>query len=218
MVVATGYIETAERLQHEAKVVTQFDVADNMDLNLVYNEFESYYEMKFDKKPKMIRKSADDASSKMPRPPRNESSGKKAKRDSGGTGNSGKLPTINSNSSHTNNANSSDEGCGSTLQLGVQGSSVVTSGKEEGDVERLEHRVLKPPPHLGADPDMKALAAMISREIFVDSPNVKFSDIIRLDEAKRLLSEAVMLPLRFPFIFTGLLRWVNAFILCFIFF
>jgi hypothetical protein len=56
---------------------------------------------------------------------------------------------------------------------------------------------------------MKALAAMISREIFVDSPNVKFSDIIKLDEAKRLLSEAVMLPLRFPFIFTGLLRYTS---------
>lgn len=73
-------------------------------------------------------------------------------------------------------------------------------------MEKIEHRVLKPPPHLGNDPDMKALAALVTREIYVESPNVKFSDIIKLDEAKRLLSEAVMLPLRFPFIFTGLLR------------
>jgi katanin p60 ATPase-containing subunit A1 len=34
----------------------------------------------------------------------------------------------------------------------------------------------------------------------------RFDDIIGLDEAKRLLSEAVQLPLRFPTIFQGLLR------------
>lgn len=34
----------------------------------------------------------------------------------------------------------------------------------------------------------------------------RFEDIIRLDEAKRLLSEAVQLPIRFPSLFTGILR------------
>jgi len=35
---------------------------------------------------------------------------------------------------------------------------------------------------------------------------VSFDDIVSLDEAKRLLREAVQLPLRFPTIFQGLLR------------
>ena len=34
----------------------------------------------------------------------------------------------------------------------------------------------------------------------------RFDDIIRLDEAKRLLREAVMLPLQYPQLFTGILR------------
>jgi katanin p60 ATPase-containing subunit A1 len=34
----------------------------------------------------------------------------------------------------------------------------------------------------------------------------RFEDIIRLDEAKRLLCEAVQLPIRFPSLFTGILR------------
>ena len=201
----TGYIETAERLQHEAKIVTQFDVADNMDLTMVYNDFEAYYEMRFDKKPKMVRKAAEDSSVKMPRPPRGDS-GKKLK--GGGTSTGGKLPTISNSTSTTASSGSSSASGGSDDgTLGIQGSSVTSGTQKEEDVDRLENRILKPPPHLGADPDMKALAAMISREIYVDSPNVKFSDIIRLDEAKRLLSEAVMLPLRFPFVFTGLLRY-----------
>ena len=46
-------------------------------------------------------------------------------------------------------------------------------------------------------------------EIWMNNFNVcvfRFSDIIQLDEAKRLLIEAVQLPLRFPFLFTGILR------------
>jgi katanin p60 ATPase-containing subunit A1 len=197
-------------------VVTAFEVADNMDLTMVYNEFEAYYEMRFDKKPKMVRKAAEDTSVKMPRPPRSDS-GKKGKGGAGAgagsgsggasSGAGGKLPTISNAGSAFSGSGSGDEGAAGGL--GIQGSSVSKDGAQKDsadEIDRLEHRVLKPPPHLGADPDMKVLAALISREIYVDSPNVKFSDIIRLDEAKRLLSEAVMLPLRFPFIFTGLLR------------
>jgi katanin p60 ATPase-containing subunit A1 len=54
--------------------------------------------------------------------------------------------------------------------------------------------------------EMRQLANVISREIYQESPNVWFSDIIQLEEAKRLLIEAVQLPLRFPFLFTGILR------------
>jgi katanin p60 ATPase-containing subunit A1 len=36
--------------------------------------------------------------------------------------------------------------------------------------------------------------------------NVKFDDIVGLDDAKRLLKEAVMLPLKYPYLFTGILE------------
>lgn len=36
---------------------------------------------------------------------------------------------------------------------------------------------------------------------------IRFDDIVRLDEAKRLLREAVMLPLQYPQLFTGILRY-----------
>jgi katanin p60 ATPase-containing subunit A1 len=40
----------------------------------------------------------------------------------------------------------------------------------------------------------------------VENPNVKFTDIIGLDDAKRLIKEAVMLPLKYPDYFTGILE------------
>ena len=47
----------AEALQKEAGLVmNRFEVADNMDMTLIMNDFESYYEMRFDRKPKLVRK------------------------------------------------------------------------------------------------------------------------------------------------------------------
>lgn len=77
--------------------------------------------------------------------------------------------------------------------------------KKDDDLP-LEDRVLKPPPQFGGDLEMKQLAAVISREIYQSSTNVTFDDIVGLDGAKSLLAEAVQLPLKFPFLFSGLLR------------
>ena len=46
----------------------------------------------------------------------------------------------------------------------------------------------------------------IQREIINDNPNVRFHDIVGLDEAKRLLKEAVLMPLKYPHFFTGILE------------
>lgn len=58
--IENGYINAAERLQSEAgNLLSKFTIADNIDLNLVLSEYENYYEMRFDKKPKLVRKLAD---------------------------------------------------------------------------------------------------------------------------------------------------------------
>jgi katanin p60 ATPase-containing subunit A1 len=44
------------------------------------------------------------------------------------------------------------------------------------------------------------------RDIIISSPNVKFEGIIGLDSAKKILIEAVKLPLIFPELFTGLIE------------
>eukprot|EP01035_Chromulina_nebulosa_P019834 gene19834-25782_t len=88
-------------------------------------------------------------------------------------------------------------------ELGIQGNNFSKSKKQD---EINEDRSLKPPPQFGGDNEMKQLAASISREIYQESPNVRFSDIISLNEAKRLLCEAIQLPLKYPNIFVGILR------------
>ena len=43
---------------------------------------------------------------------------------------------------------------------------------------------------------MRELAAVISRDIYLHDPNVKWSDIIGLDHAKSLVKEAVVYPIK----------------------
>jgi katanin p60 ATPase-containing subunit A1 len=46
----------------------------------------------------------------------------------------------------------------------------------------------------------------IQNEIINTNPNVRFSDIVGLDDAKRLLKEAVLMPMRYPHFFSGILE------------
>ncbi|KAF0711821.1 Aste57867_5079 [Aphanomyces stellatus] len=56
-----GYLQTAEKLQQEAGVaLAKFEVVDNIDLLRIVQEFEDFYEMKFGKKPKLVRRTSND--------------------------------------------------------------------------------------------------------------------------------------------------------------
>ena len=93
--------------------------------------------------------------------------------------------------------------------LSLEGKNIEVSKEEEKDEtpeEFFENRVLPPLPEFAMNAEMKDLALSIQREIINSNPGVSFKDIIGLDQAKRLMKEAVMLPLKYPQLFTGLLE------------
>jgi hypothetical protein len=53
------------------------------------------------------------------------------------------------------------------------------------------------------DPETAKLEAALSGAIVKETPNVKWEDVAGLDQAKALLKEAVILPVKFPQLFTG---------------
>mmetsp|Transcript_34267 Transcript_34267/g.61825 ORF Transcript_34267/g.61825 Transcript_34267/m.61825 type:complete len:574 (-) Transcript_34267:400-2121(-) len=61
-------------------------------------------------------------------------------------------------------------------------------------------------------PDME-LAGMLERDIMDSSPGIKWSDIAGLEEPKRVLEEATVLPLLMPEFFTGIRRPVKGVLL-----
>ncbi len=66
--------------------------------------------------------------------------------------------------------------------------------------------MIKPLPDYSFNPELKELAMMIQREIINTNPDVRFPDVVGLPEAKKLLKEAVLMPMKYPHFFTGLLE------------
>lgn len=53
------------------------------------------------------------------------------------------------------------------------------------------------------DPEVKKLRAGLTSAILVDKPNIRWDDVAGLEAAKEALKEAVILPIKFPHLFTG---------------
>ncbi|XP_050295262.1 vacuolar protein sorting-associated protein 4 [Anthonomus grandis grandis] len=53
------------------------------------------------------------------------------------------------------------------------------------------------------DPEKKKMLAKLEGAIVVEKPKVKWNDVAGLDAAKEALKEAVILPIRFPHLFSG---------------
>ncbi|XP_077211878.1 katanin p60 ATPase-containing subunit A1-like [Tasmannia lanceolata] len=108
----------------------------------------------------------------------------------------------------SNNSSRSNSGVRASTASGVPGKKSTTSGKSYsgkndllgGDAEEGKSRRGQ---YEGPDAD---LAAMLERDVLETSPGVRWDDVAGLSEAKRLLEEAVVLPLWMPEYFQGIRR------------
>ncbi|KAI5602497.1 hypothetical protein BDE02_01G159700 [Populus trichocarpa] len=86
-------------------------------------------------------------------------------------------------------------GTSTSTVTGKPGKGDSANGDAEGGKKR--------PQYEGPDPD---LAEMLERDVLETSPGVRWDDVAGLSEAKRLLEEAVVLPLWMPEYFQGIRR------------
>ncbi|XP_036085914.1 katanin p60 ATPase-containing subunit A-like 2 isoform X5 [Rousettus aegyptiacus] len=62
-----GYMDAANALEQETKLgLRRFEVCDNIDLETILMEYESYYFVKFQKYPKIVKKASDTAENNLP--------------------------------------------------------------------------------------------------------------------------------------------------------
>ena len=77
--ISNGYTEAANNMSRECNIdLEKWEIADNIDLYYVVQDFEEYFEMKFLKKPIMVKKApetAADIRQKRGLPPKNGAKG-----------------------------------------------------------------------------------------------------------------------------------------------
>ncbi|XP_053909512.1 katanin p60 ATPase-containing subunit A-like 2 isoform X3 [Cuculus canorus] len=245
-----GYVDAANALEQETKLnLRGFEVCDNIDLETILMEYESYYFVKFQKYPKITKKFLDTAENKqqlrtgvrprrtasfsqtlpklkhqtVQRPLSKTSPGsttelKSSTKESPKQKSDGAVPlekpdfglsisAINKtggDSAHPRRSQIVD--FHGTIQDAVKiSSNGIALNSLNYDPDPSE-RLLKPlSSFIGMSGEMRELATVVSKDIYLHNPNVKWDDIIGLDAAKRLVKEAVVYPIRYPQLFTGIL-------------
>uniref|UniRef100_G1MZ41 Katanin p60 ATPase-containing subunit A-like 2 n=1 Tax=Meleagris gallopavo TaxID=9103 RepID=G1MZ41_MELGA len=243
------YMDAANTLERETKLgLHGFEVCDNVDLETILMEYESYYFVKFQKYPKITRKVLDTAENKqqlgtggrqrraassqnLPRIKQQPMQQPSSKTSLGST--ELKSPTKESPKQNNESAVTLEQ---SDFGLSISAINRTGGGGEgphprRGQVVDLHgmiqdvkvspngiglsslnwdpdpsERLLKPlSAFIGMNGEMRELATVVSKDIYLHNPNVKWDDIIGLDAAKRLVKEAVVYPIRYPQLFTGIL-------------
>ncbi|XP_043299987.1 katanin p60 ATPase-containing subunit A-like 2 isoform X5 [Cervus canadensis] len=238
-----GYIDAANALEQETKMgLRRFQVCDNVDLETILMEYESYYFVKFQKYPKIVKKASDTAENNLP-----QRSGGKTRRVM--TDSCQNLPKINQQRPrsrttmgkpgdarplHTelpkqevvNHTHKESADFGLSISGINKGSGEVNVRPQKGPIIDFRglltdaikgatselglnsfdcnpdpsERLLKPlSAFIGMNSEMRELAAVVSRDIYLHNPNIKWNDIIGLDAAKQLVKEAVVYPIRVLF-------------------
>ncbi|XP_048219648.1 katanin p60 ATPase-containing subunit A-like 2 isoform X1 [Perognathus longimembris pacificus] len=210
-------------------------------------EYESYYFVKFQKYPKIVKKASDTAENNLlPKTggksrrvksdtcqnlPKISQQRPRSKTTAGKTGDAKSLnkenPKQESGNTHMENADfglnisrihtgSGEEnahpGRGQITDFRGLLTNAIKGATSELSLNTLDcnpdpsERLLKPlSAFIGMNSEMRELAAVVSRDIYLHNPNIKWDDIIGLDAAKRLVKEAVVYPIRYPQLFTGIL-------------
>ncbi|NXT36866.1 KATL2 protein, partial [Pelecanoides urinatrix] len=246
-----GYVDAANALEQETSLSLRgFEVCDNIDLETILMEYESYYFVKFQKYPKITKKVLDTGISceSLSRywffNSRAASSSQNLSRLKHQTVQRPLSKTSPGSTtefkSSTKESPKQNNDSGVTLEQSDFGLSISAINKTGGDSTHLRRgqvidfhgmiqdavkvssngvalnslncdpdpseRLLKPlSAFIGMTGEMRELATVVSKDIYLHNPNVKWDDIIGLDAAKRLVKEAVVYPIRYPQLFTGIL-------------
>ncbi|XP_059621787.1 katanin p60 ATPase-containing subunit A-like 2 [Phlebotomus argentipes] len=165
--------DSRDSLVTEAKIPADVQVCDNVDLETMYLEFLSYYQVKFGRAPKIVKRVTRQETRKSARASRNNApkSAAKAGNQASDTWNSLSVVQIC--------ANSCTPHVDETVRLG------------RPPLSSFEH----------FSPEWREIAQLVCRDLIVDSVNVSWSDVFGARDAKEVLRESVILPLEYPELF-----------------
>ncbi|KAL3770414.1 hypothetical protein ACHAW5_002331 [Stephanodiscus triporus] len=221
-----GFIETATALVNESRSVdtlARYEVADNVDLMQILKEYDEYYKIKFGRRPVFCRSrnnpnghhGVDESTTSSKHNARSKCRSANGDHGCRQSTDNAALPQLSSNQA-PRSTSKPPRSCKQTNQeevfsgddqrvIGLSVNSTAHRNILYSKANELEPRpALKAFPNFDGDPELQSLAISLRRDIVQEDPRVKWGDIVGLSEAKRLLKEAIILPQKYPQLFTGL--------------
>lgn len=173
--------QTSEVLEKESLISEQYQICENVDLDIIFQEFQSYYYTKFQKYPKILKK-CNESALKL----------RTEKSHSGNTRSNTPAKIEKNNSSDNDEFNF--EIVSYPQPLEVDESQKLLS-------EKLLYNMAE---YVG---EYKELANQIMKECFVKNLQSKWSDCIGLENVIEKFKEAIIYPLKYPNIFKNIETW-----------
>ncbi|KAJ8714346.1 hypothetical protein PYW07_002571 [Mythimna separata] len=175
-----GFFHTAETFTAEAALTGDYEVCDNIDLDIILQDYCSYYLIRFNKQPQFCRKLEEQ------RPPRRPQTRKTRERTE---------PVVSAECVCEKGPDLPSTFTVTKLLKDEQSLQTIPAVERKSLSAFLNH----------ATPDKKQLVELLYQDI-IRPTGVSWDDVKGLTSAKSLLMESVVYPVRYPEVFTGLLE------------
>lgn len=201
-----GLHKTHSTLIDESQLSNEFAVCDNVDLETIYLEFCSYFQVKFGKKPRFVKK-LDQLVAKTPSLTSIETRQNLAK----------KRASLKTGSHATSAAAAfpviADKLFEASQCLRVSSISPPTQDNNSdaftsGKISPIYARPMTNEDFLVNHPcDWKDMTEIIFKDVVKKDLCVKWDEVVGQTDAKQAIQESVILPMKFPQLFNGVEPW-----------
>ncbi|KAK9884224.1 hypothetical protein WA026_005173 [Henosepilachna vigintioctopunctata] len=187
---------TYETLKKEAQLNEQFVVCDNIDLELIFQEFQSYYNMKYQRDAKIIRKLTEKSSTIVQK-----------------TQSAGKVRSLEHNNTSKNydkhehlTESKTEDFSFQIVPIGLQTKFTMTDDRKNWYAN--SDRQYKPLTDFpGYTEEWKEMADQIIKQFVPKTLGISWNDCMGLEEPIELLKEATIYPLQYTELFQNITSW-----------
>ncbi|XP_044744285.1 katanin p60 ATPase-containing subunit A-like 2 [Coccinella septempunctata] len=185
-----------DALKTEAQLNDQFTVCDNVDLDIILQEYQSYYNMKFQKEPQIIRRTSLDEKATL---------GSSSQKNLSAS----RLRTPEQKEKEIERTKSSkrkeDDFQFEIISIESQ-ERIPTAGGRRRSSQISEQEKKHLSDFSGYTPEWREMADLIMRDIVPNTLGFSWHDCIGLEKPIELLKEATIYPLVYPDLFKNLMQ------------
>ncbi|KAM7347961.1 katanin p60 ATPase-containing subunit A-like 2 [Cochliomyia hominivorax] len=216
-----GFYGTAAALKNEAKLSDEYELCDNIDLDAIYLEYASYYQLKFGKYPKILKKPQQQQQQTPIKLEMTASNRKKTKATVAAaavTTTEGETSVAKSKAAtyNVNDLQVTVTKMATQLQQNTN-SKLLEANLEADTLDKPSLAHLQEVQHVSSttngdllltSQEWQNLADLVKSTILKEDLKLKWSDICGNSQAVETIKEAVLMPLNYPQLFNnGLKPW-----------